>query len=82
MESPFLHKITIKNSDGTCVTSEILSDSLPTESQKLFLRKQFRILNTVLGIDGDKINHTTKNPKEAKVINDYIQNAYELALFK
>ena len=81
--SPFLHKITIKNAEGACVTSEILSNSLETESQKQFLREQFRLLNRVLGIeDCDKITHTTKDTRKAEMVNNYIKKSYELALKK
>lgn len=79
--SPFLHKITIKNSDGACVTSEILSNSLETESQKEFVRQQFVIINKVLGIENsDKILHKTNNKRDAELLNKLIQNTYELAL--
>uniref|UniRef100_A0A6C0CYC4 Uncharacterized protein n=1 Tax=viral metagenome TaxID=1070528 RepID=A0A6C0CYC4_9ZZZZ len=79
--SPFMHKITIKNAEGGCVTSEVLSNSLETESQKKFIREQFRLLNRALGIeDSDKITHTTTDTRKAEMVNNYIKNAYELAL--
>ena len=70
----FSHRMIITNENGKTVASEITTNSLSSRSQRLYIEKHFKLLNTALGLPSDtKLSYNTSDPERATEINEIIK---------